>query len=468
MRLNKLINQLTTKLPLNLCSPIPPLLMVDSVTLSSVPEHPQKTTLYLEPLSFTIDNYCIQFSTPINVLPVLIELGIILISNNYIQKQQNPLALKAIAADFDIIIQIAANELDAPLILLDLDGQQIITATTPAYDESSTIGHFLANQDPALDPSKFYHHMYLTTQAESAIPLLLTPLAYQGNPLGYLAIVVINPLTSKQTRLLPAFARVITCASVRDKIVGNSLSQRDRLVSLLLTEPTDTTIEQQFKNQGAILPENMVLIKCEPIANQSLPTLKARLTYLMMPMFSQVLITIHHRVCLALVTINLSDYNQQLFHDQLTTIATRGKCRLIVSNFYTNPHDTISAYQFCNRAARLKNHTDPVLFCSDVFFNLILTQVNNRDSILPFLVDPCLKVLINYDQTNHTELVYTLQAYLLATCNLTETARTLFVHPNTLRKRMQHITYLTGLDLKDAKTCFKLAASLEISHYLQI
>lgn len=212
----------------------------------------------------------------------------------------------------------------------------------------------------------------------------------------------------------------------------------------------------------------MVLIKCEPVANQSLSTLKARLTYLMMPMFNQVLITIHHRVCLALITINLSDYNQQLFHDQLTTIATRGKCRLIVSNFYTNPHDTISAYQICNRAARLKNNSDSVLFCSDVFFNLILTQVNNRDSILPFLIDPGLKALADYDQANHTELVRTLQAYLQATCNLTVTARTLFVHPNTLRKRMQHITHLTGLDIKDAKTCFNLAASLEISHYLQI
>lgn len=178
MRLNKFINQLTTKLPLKLISPIPPLVMVDSVTLSSVPENPKKTTLYLDIFGFTIDSYRIQFSNPADILSVLIESGIILISNNYVQKKQNPLALKAIAADFDIIIQTAATELDAPLILLDLDGQQIINATTPAYNESSTIGHFLASQDPALDPSKFYHHMYLTTKAESAIPLLLTPLAY--------------------------------------------------------------------------------------------------------------------------------------------------------------------------------------------------------------------------------------------------------------------------------------------------
>lgn len=468
MHLSQLITRISPKLPLLPEPSIPKALMVDTAALAPAPNPANPTTLYLDQHGFSLNEIRFSFTTDINVLSVLIEIGAVLMSATKVQSFQNPLALTAIAADFDIILQAAASELDAPLILLDLSGQHIIAATSSTVDAHSPVGRFLAAQEPALDPNQFYQHMYLTNPNESPTPLLLTPIAYQSEPLGYLAIVTTTPLTARQTRLLPAFARVITCASIRDKVIVNSLSQRDRLVSLLLTEQQDSTFKQQFENQGAILPTNMVLIKCEPTANQSLATLEARLTYLMIPMFTQVLITIHHHACLALVTISLPEYNQPNFVTQLTTIATRGKCRLIVSNFYRHANDTSAAYQVCNRAARLKNDVKPVLFCSDVFFDLMLTQVSNRDNILPFFIDSSLKVLTDYDQANHTELVATLRAYLLATCNLTATAETLFIHPNTLRKRMQHITHLTGLNLKDAKTCFKLAASLEVSRYLMV
>lgn len=214
MHLSQLITRISPKLPLSSEPSIPKALMVDTAALAPAPNPANPTTLYLDQHGFSLNEIRFSFTTDINVLSVLIEIGAVLMSATKVQSFQNPLALTAIAADFDIILQAAASELDAPLILLDLSGQHIIAATSSTVDAHSPVGRFLAAQEPALDPNQFYQHMYLTNPNESPTPLLLTPIAYQSEPLGYLAIVTTTPLTARQTRLLPAFARVITCASL--------------------------------------------------------------------------------------------------------------------------------------------------------------------------------------------------------------------------------------------------------------
>ena len=85
---------------------------------------------------------------------------------------------------------------------------------------------------------------------------------------------------------------------------------------------------------------------------------------------------------------------------------------------------------------------------------------------MPFFINPALKVLMDYDAVHETELVKTLDAYLCATCNLTRTAKQLYVHPNTLRNRLKHIMTITGCDLRDAETCFKFASAFKLQHFL--
>jgi GAF domain-containing protein len=64
--------------------------------------------------------------------------------------------------------------------------------------------------------------------------------------------------------------------------------------------------------------------------------------------------------------------------------------------------------------------------------------------------DPLLEaiqVLREYDRRRGSQLVATLEQYLADRRGVTETARTLMVHPNTLRQRLERIEVLTGLDL---------------------
>ena len=189
------------------------------------------------------------------------------------------------------------------------------------------------------------------------------------------------------------------------------------------------------------------------------------LQYLMLPRFKQVLVSTYHQQCMALISIDLAAYNQNQFKIALQQITKQADCRLIVSQHYVNPEDTFAAYTVCERTAQLKTGRGRVIFCEDQFYNLALARVNHLE-ILPFFINPALRLLLAYDQQNHAELLPTLDAYLHATCNLTRTAKQLYVHPNTLRNRLQHISELTGCDLRDAETCFKLAASFKLQQFL--
>ena len=57
--------------------------------------------------------------------------------------------------------------------------------------------------------------------------------------------------------------------------------------------------------------------------------------------------------------------------------------------------------------------------------------------------------LLAYDARRRTQLVDTLEHYLQARRSVTTTARELYIHPNTLRQRLDRIEQLTGLELAD-------------------
>jgi sugar diacid utilization regulator/putative methionine-R-sulfoxide reductase with GAF domain len=59
-----------------------------------------------------------------------------------------------------------------------------------------------------------------------------------------------------------------------------------------------------------------------------------------------------------------------------------------------------------------------------------------------------LEALVAYDTRRNTRLLETLEAYLDRRGNLAETSRALYVHPNTLRQRLDRITQVCGIDLE--------------------
>ncbi|AVK61568.1 hypothetical protein C5Z25_07195 [Lactobacillus sp. CBA3605] len=386
----------------------------------------------------------------------------------------NDLAIDAITADFDPIFDRAVRLVQNPLAIIDLNGQvlsrshmtKLNGASIQAAVGNNQIGRWLLERGFAPEKLDFLTQIYVASDQLSAVPMLVTPLAHRQEPLGYLVMPALTtPLNTQHALLINSLSKIIAGSLVKNQIMTTAASQRDRLLNMLLTERQSATFDAQFKEQNAKLPTEMVLIKCEPLAEQAPMILQQRLQYLLRPLFAQSLISVYRQHCLALVTISLAAYNSLEFKAQLQQITKQADCRLIVSNYYNQPEDTAAAYLVCSRTAKLKTIHSRVVFCEDEFYNLALARVNHIE-ILPFFVNPALKALISYDAKNKTTLVPTLDAYLVATCNLTRTAKKLYVHPNTLRNRLKAITTITGCDLRDAETCFKLASGFKLQRFL--
>jgi GAF domain-containing protein len=60
------------------------------------------------------------------------------------------------------------------------------------------------------------------------------------------------------------------------------------------------------------------------------------------------------------------------------------------------------------------------------------------------------EALLEYDSRRGAQLVETLERYLGARCSVAASARALYIHPNTVRQRLERIGQVTGLDLRTA------------------
>jgi purine catabolism regulator len=57
-------------------------------------------------------------------------------------------------------------------------------------------------------------------------------------------------------------------------------------------------------------------------------------------------------------------------------------------------------------------------------------------------------LIANYDTERQTSLLATLEEFLRRRGNISATAQSLYVHPNTLRQRLRRIMEISGLDLR--------------------
>jgi sugar diacid utilization regulator/GAF domain-containing protein len=103
----------------------------------------------------------------------------------------------------------------------------------------------------------------------------------------------------------------------------------------------------------------------------------------------------------------------------------------------------------------------PVMVFEDLgVLQFLLTPSERAD--LDRFVERTLGVLLAYDERHKTQLVPTIEAYLACDCNLFRAAERLFVHPKTVRYRIQRMQSLTGLRCSRQEDRFNLQLALKI------
>ncbi len=111
-------------------------------------------------------------------------------------------------------------------------------------------------------------------------------------------------------------------------------------------------------------------------------------------------------------------------------------------------------------------HFDNII-CSydDIGVYSILMNINNRQILEEYYHD-IFGQLIEYDKGNKSNLLKTLEIFLVNGCQLSMTAKNLFVHENTLKYRLNKIEKLIGCDTRDFQQLIKLEIGFKIGRIL--
>ena len=88
----------------------------------------------------------------------------------------------------------------------------------------------------------------------------------------------------------------------------------------------------------------------------------------------------------------------------------------------------------------------------------LIRALSKSEDRLPFraLVEP----LIEHDRSRGSDLVKTLRTYFAAGANASEAADRLFLHRNSMTYRLERVSKLTGLDLREPGVALALQLGL--------
>jgi GAF domain-containing protein len=122
-----------------------------------------------------------------------------------------------------------------------------------------------------------------------------------------------------------------------------------------------------------------------------------------------------------------------------------------ISQQRDSPADSADAYREARDAATIGRALLPgggALAYSEVGAYRYLVQIGAGDAPRDRM-RTAVDVLIAYDSRRRTELLTSLERYLSERRSMIESARALYIHPNTLRQRLARIEELTGLKLEE-------------------
>lgn len=120
---------------------------------------------------------------------------------------------------------------------------------------------------------------------------------------------------------------------------------------------------------------------------------------------------------------------------------------------------TREGYRQARAAIRLGSGTPRFTFYEDIFALDLASLCSGRVDVED-LVYPPLLALQSDDREHGAEHLRTLETYIDKSCNMAETARSLGVHYNTVKYRMDVIREILGVDLDDMTELLKLRFSL--------
>ena len=112
-----------------------------------------------------------------------------------------------------------------------------------------------------------------------------------------------------------------------------------------------------------------------------------------------------------------------------------------------------------------QNYNQQIVDYEQLGLYQLFSDLNRMDMVEAF-IHRQLGALIEYDATNHTQLVDTLYFYLENNCNLLHTADAMYTHRNTIKYRLSRIEEITHYNLQDADIRLNLHVALYLRKFV--
>ena len=133
-----------------------------------------------------------------------------------------------------------------------------------------------------------------------------------------------------------------------------------------------------------------------------------------------------------------------------------------VNAWRTSYRDAVQAKELAQRL-----QTDIPFFIGDLGAYQLILSLSDRQKLSDFC-EQTLGLLTAYDQRQKAELIKTLEAFFQCHGNLSQTAKALIVHRNTLLYRMSRINEIAEIDLNRPETRLALHLALTIRRLLRL
>ncbi|MBK0419042.1 helix-turn-helix domain-containing protein [Leucobacter sp. CSA1] len=234
-------------------------------------------------------------------------------------------------------------------------------------------------------------------------------------------------------------------------LIGKSLSDRARIDIARLNLSEDSRIAVVLVRLSSIAPER--------IRTESLRVLQA-IRETVAPL-SNTLLGVRESDVICLARIGRDSSLEAVIEAVRTIAEHRPAWRVCMGR----PHDGINgvprsfheAQEAAIVAAAQKREGRATLF-SEVMLDRILVHSDYGEELMDEFVRP----LLDYDKQHSSSLVRTLQAYIRNDLNLSRTAKSLTVSPNTVAYRIKRIGELTGQDPATSSGILTLTLALRL------
>ncbi|MFO7815080.1 MAG: PucR family transcriptional regulator ligand-binding domain-containing protein [Halanaerobiales bacterium] len=140
-----------------------------------------------------------------------------------------------------------------------------------------------------------------------------------------------------------------------------------------------------------------------------------------------------------------------------------------VGNFKEDIINLDESYSQAKRAINVANKLNKdsqVYFFEELGVYKLLYQID-KDEKNSFLENSIIP-LLNYDKAHNTELLKTLRAFFEENGNLTNVAKKIYIHYNTVHYRLQRIEKITGLSLDNPDDKLNLEIALKMLNFTDI